>query len=141
MVKRTLDSFCSMSGQSISASKSHFYTSKNLQPVKRDFIQSTTGIPYTSSFCKYLGFPVKDGTLNSLDYHFILEKIQNKLQGWKANLLSFARRKTIIQGSSLPIVNYYAQCVDLLVALCDHVIRSIGNFFGVARLTRNSYTW
>lgn len=129
-----------MSGQSISLSKSRFCTSKNLHTNKRDFIHNTMDIPYTSSFGKYLDFPVNDGTFKSSDYNFILEKNTNKLQGWKANLLSLAIQKTIIQASSLPIVKCYAQCADLPRLYVTILMKSIRKIYGVA-LKRKSYIW
>lgn len=40
---------------------------------------------------------MKDGCLKASDLHFLLEKVQIKLSGWKAHLLSMAGRKAIIQ--------------------------------------------
>ncbi|KAI5657787.1 hypothetical protein M9H77_26580 [Catharanthus roseus] len=59
-------------------------------------IQATLGMNHASFFALYLCFPTYDCTLKMANFYFIVEKVQQKLQGWKANLLSFARRKAIL---------------------------------------------
>lgn len=84
-------------------------------------------IPHNSSFGKYLGLPVKDGCLKSQDFTFILDKVQNKLAGWKANLRSLSGIKSIILFA--PILNYYDKCTKIPINICDKIHMEDCNFF------------
>lgn len=66
------------------------FAPRRTSPKATISIQSTLSVNHTSSFGRYLGFPTHDGCLKTANFRFIVEKIQQKLQGWKANLLSFA---------------------------------------------------
>lgn len=79
-------------------------------------------------FGKYLGFPIKDGRLKTEDFNFNLEKEVGKLSGWKANLLSMAGRRAILQSTSLLIVNYYVQCSSIPKSICEMIDREHMNF-------------
>ena len=86
--------FCARSGQSISESKSRVYFSLNVDVDTR------------GSLCDILGFPIKHHGGRNEDLNFILERIKQKLAGWKANLLSLAGRAILIQASTTTIPAY-----------------------------------
>lgn len=60
-----------------------------------EYIQNSLGFLHTSSFGKYLGCQVYDGSLKTADFNYILVKIQRKLSAWLANL-SLDGRKAVI---------------------------------------------
>ena len=70
------------------------------------------GIRSTPNLGKYLGFPLKHPRSTSRDFNFVLERVQNKLQGWKANLLSMVGRITLLQSALSAVPSYVIQgCV------------------------------
>lgn len=71
------------------------------------------GFHSTSNLGKYLGFSLKHPRSSTQDYNFIIEKVQSKLVGWKANLLSFLRRVVLTQGTLTAIPSYIMQGVAL----------------------------
>ena len=64
------------------------------------------GFASTPYLGKYLGFSLKHSGSSSHDYDFILDKVKQKLSGWKANLLSLAGRRVLIQSSLAAIPLY-----------------------------------
>ena len=66
-------------------------------PETRKELCEVLGIHSTPNLGKYLGFPIKHPGSTSQDFNFVVERVQNKLQGWKANLLSMAGRVVIAQ--------------------------------------------
>ncbi|XP_075658714.1 uncharacterized protein LOC142628516 [Castanea sativa] len=96
-VRETLDTFCELSSQKVSLNKSKVYFSPNTCPETRGELCEVLGIHLTSNLGKYLGFPIKHPGSTSQDFNFVVERVQNKLQGWKANLLSMAGRVVIAQ--------------------------------------------
>ena len=78
----------------------------------REDLYEVLGFRSTPSLGKYLGIPIKHkGTPQ--DFGFIIDRIQSKLIGWKANLLSFAGRVVLTQAMTSTIPNYSLQCVAL----------------------------
>lgn len=67
-------SFAWDSGLSVNVAKSRDLFSKSVQRSKQARIVSATGIRSTTSFYKYLGFPMLQGRVKKTDFHFIVEK-------------------------------------------------------------------
>ena len=111
-IKDVLDSFCEISGQKISGEKSHVFFSPNVDQNTRIELGEVLGFRSTPSLGKYLGFPIKHKG-SQQDFGFILDHIQSKLAGWKANLLSPAGRVVLTQSVTSTIPNYVMQCTTL----------------------------
>ncbi|KAK7845377.1 putative ribonuclease h protein [Quercus suber] len=65
---------------------------------------------------------------NNQDLNFILERVKQKLAGWKANLLSLASRMVLIQASTSVIPAYVMQCMALPKKLLNDIDRVNHNF-------------
>ena len=72
----------------------------------REYLSDILGFASTPSLGRYLGFPIKHPGSSSHDFNFILERVKQKLAGWKANMLSLAGRTVLIQASSATIPSY-----------------------------------
>ncbi|KAL4620119.1 hypothetical protein ACB092_06G130400 [Castanea dentata] len=59
---------------------------------------------------------------------FILDRVKQKLAGWKANLLSLAGRAVLIQASTSTIPAYVMQCTALPEKLLNNIDRVNRNF-------------
>jgi hypothetical protein len=67
-----------------------------------------------SSFpCKYLGLPLSLSKLSRNQTQCIIDKIVDQLPGWKANLMTRARRKVQVQYVMTGMIIYLAMAVDL----------------------------
>ena len=86
------------------------------------------GFHLTHNLGKYLGFPIKHRGANNQDLNFILERVKQKLVGWKTNLLSVAGRIILIQASTSTIPTYVMQCTALPTKLLDNINRVNRNF-------------
>ena len=78
----------------------------------REKLSEVLGFRSTPTLGKYLGFPIKHKG-SPQDFGFIIDQIQSKLAGWKANLLSFVGRTMLTQSVTSTIPNYTMQCVTL----------------------------
>ena len=123
-----LDEFCCLSGQTISESKSRVYFLPNVDRDTRESLYDILGFASTSKLGKYLGIPIKHSGSSSQDYNFILDRVKQKLVGWKASLLSLAGRAVLIQASSMAIPSYVMQCAHLPGKILDGLDRVNHNF-------------
>ena len=74
------------------------------------------GVQVYSNTGEIFGIPIKHSSM-SQDFGFIVERIQSRLVGWKANLLSFIGRLVLTQSVITTVPNYAMQCVALLTNL------------------------
>lgn len=93
-------------------------------------IRGSLGMLETRKFDKYLGFPLKFFNRGAKDFNFIIHKVQEKLVGWQASLLSLAGRRTLILSSSGAILDYVMQGALLPSEVCKEIDRANRNFLG-----------
>ena len=106
VIRDVLDEFCKMSGQTVSESKSRVFFSPNVDMDDREAFCDILGFSSTPCLGKYLGIPIRQPGRSSCEYNFILDRVKQKLAGWKANLLSLVGRAVLIQASSAAIPSY-----------------------------------
>ena len=123
-----LDEFCIRFGQSVSEGKSKVFFSPSVDRDTRESLCDVLGFSSTPNLVKYLGFPIRHHGSSSQDFNFVLKRVKQKLVGWKANLLSFASTKTLVQASSSTIPTYIMQCNTLLGKLLEKIDRVNRNF-------------
>ena len=79
----------------------------------REALGDILGFRTTPAIGKFLGIPIKSLSSSSQDFNFVLDRVKQKLVGWKANLLSLARRAILVQASLVTIPVYAMQCTYL----------------------------
>lgn len=95
IIRECLDRFCATSGQRISFSKSQVLFSKNTDPAVAQGVSARLNIARTEDLGKYLGVPSIHGRVTCRTFQGLLDRVQTRLDGWKAKLLSVAGRVTL----------------------------------------------
>ena len=96
-IEEALSAFCALSGQKVSKDKSRILFSKNTSAENRELVCHSLSILETNKFDQYLGFPLNFAGQGTRDFNFFIHKVQQKLSGWQASLISLARRRVLIQ--------------------------------------------
>ena len=94
----------------MSEAKSRVFFLPNVDIDTRESFSDVLGFTSTPNIRKYLGIPLKVSGSSSNEFNFILDRVKQKLAGWKANLLSLAGQNVLIQASTLAIPSYVMQC-------------------------------
>ncbi|WCJ20900.1 hypothetical protein M5689_003103 [Euphorbia peplus] len=76
----------------------------------------------------YLGMPTIHGRLKNSSFQHILDRVSNRLAGWKAKTLSFAGRTTLIKSILTSIPFYSMQTISLPVGIIHEVEKMIRRF-------------
>ena len=127
-IKEALDSFCELSRQKVNNRKSWVYFSPNVFGERREELYYCLDLHSALNLGKYLGFPLKlPGTTNQ-EFDFVIERVQRRLSGWKAHLLSFARRVVFTQSVLSAIPAYVMQGTMLLRKNLEAIDRASRNF-------------
>ncbi|KAI4307524.1 hypothetical protein L6164_030701 [Bauhinia variegata] len=100
-----LNFFRRISGQKVSVSKTQLYFSKNTDAYLRRQISQISGFAETHDLGKYLGVPLQHGGISKVTYNYLVNKVGNRLAGWKAKSLSMVGRVTLVNSviSAVPI--------------------------------------
>ena len=90
---------------------------------------------------KYLGLPavVRKNKRASLNY--IKERVWNKLQGWKEQLLSQVGREVLLKAVVQAIPTFAMSCFKLSVGLCHDIEMLIGKFWWGQRGEQRKIHW
>ena len=123
-----LDWYCSISGQKINLAKLDLYCSPNMPIEDQESLTQTLQVNLVQNPTKYLGMHFKLKGNRCIDFQFLVDKLQAKLQSWKARLLSQAGRTTLITSvlQSLPLYTFaWFQVPDTICNKMDSVIRSL----------------
>lgn len=103
-IKEVLDLYGQLAGQAINKKKSSMIFSPNTSRTFKKYLSSNFGVPYKPNLGKYLGVYV-DQPSQQRNYTELLNKLQQRLSGWKAKLLSQAGRLVLAKSvlKSIPL--------------------------------------
>ena len=127
-INRVLKGFCDASSKKVSLAKSKIFLPKYLDKSRFGFLESELGLKISNSFGKYLGVPILVDERDKRAFDFILEKIRDKLAGWKVRILSLARRCTLIQAVTTAIPTHIMQCTMLSGKIYNELDKLNRNF-------------
>ena len=99
------------------------------------------GIAAITNLGNYLGFPIINQGRTGSVYNFVVNKIQSKLAGWRANLFSRAGRMVLVKSAIASVAEYYMQCQALPVKICDQIDKLIRDFLWVQQKKKGGCTW
>lgn len=123
-----MEEFSSISRLKINFQKSKLFVSPNIDRRKTRELSSLCNIPITSDLGRYLGVPILHQRANQNQFNFILEKMQNKLVGWKMKVVPMAGRTTLIQSVTPAIPTYSMQTMVIPKQVCNDIDRINRNF-------------
>lgn len=111
----------------INLEKSKPWISPSMVEEKKASISNFLQISHCNNLGNYLGYPLKL-TYKSSNFNHILDKIHQKLQGWKQNSLPFAGRTQLIT-STTNSIHAYHMCVFNLPRKIKNQIDQINRNF------------
>ncbi|XP_019168955.1 PREDICTED: uncharacterized protein LOC109164864 [Ipomoea nil] len=136
-----LDRLSRVSGLKVNLTKSQIFCSPNTGSGSKQNMETAMGIPVTPHLGSYLGIPLLQKRVSRDMFGSILSKMRRKLASWKANSLSMAGRRVLVQSSLSTIPTYTMQSLSLPVSTCKDIDRICRNFlWGHAEDTRKIHT-
>ena len=102
---KCLNTYCKWSGQAVNFQKSTIFSSKGVPQNRASKITNALGMRRIKKDTTYLGIPLLRSTNKSQEMKYLVDKVNQRIEGWKSRLLSKAGRTCLIQavGASLPI--------------------------------------
>ena len=128
-IKACLDTFSDWSGQKVNFLKSVIIFSKNVNQGVRSQLANSIGIQMSNRKEKYLGIPMTSGKDKKAATEEIIEKVRQRLQGWKMKTLSQASKTTLISSVASSIPSYQASSLLLRKQVCNKLDSMNRNFW------------
>ncbi|KAF7802015.1 reverse transcriptase [Senna tora] len=101
LVKKAIDMYANLAGQQLNYDKSFLVFSPNTSRVVKYRIAQNLGVAISTKIGRYLGTFVDNRLSDPQNYSALVERIGNKLAGWKAKTLSQAGRLTLIKSDQV----------------------------------------
>lgn len=120
--QRIIGWYYSLSSQNVNLSKSDLYCSPNMPRVDQEALAMSLQANLTQTSSKYLGLNFKLGGRRVADFKFLVDKLNSKLQGWKAKLLSKAGRTTLINSVLQYLPFYTFSCFRVPENICSKMV-------------------
>ncbi|RYQ81303.1 hypothetical protein Ahy_Scaffold1g107268 [Arachis hypogaea] len=95
----------------------------NVEERLRNQISNISGFQEQSNLGKYLGAMISDNRKKKDNFKTTLDRVKNKLGGWKMNCLSMAGRITLAKAVISPILNYDMMHTQVPKGICKEVER------------------
>lgn len=120
-MRSILDDFCLHSGHKVSLGKSRLCFSNNTIENVMENVRYLLGFQQPLDLGMYLGVPLLHTRAITTRFQFIVDKVQRKLNGYNARLLSLAERITLAKPVLLTILGYFMQAAMIPVGVCNKI--------------------
>ncbi|GAU37345.1 hypothetical protein TSUD_395260 [Trifolium subterraneum] len=135
------DEYQRISGQKINMDKSEMtFNPHTYHHIKEEF-QAIMPLQVSSNISKYLGMPTHIGRSKQEVFNFIMDKVRNKLKGWKEKHLSFAGRGVVISVVVQAIPTYIMSCFLIPKHMCQHIEKTICKFWWGSNESNHKIHW
>ncbi|GKD54100.1 reverse transcriptase [Tanacetum coccineum] len=124
-----LNSYCEASGQTVNFQKSSAFFSPNTSSSLRDDICGDLHVHQIDPKAKYLGLPFIFGQKKAEMFGFLLDRVLQKMKGWKQKILSQLGREVLIKSVIQAIPTYAMQCFILPSSLLNKLTAYVRRFF------------
>lgn len=82
----------------------------------------------TTDLGKYLGIPIFQRRVSKHTFAYILDGMRRKLGNWKANMLSLAGRRVLVQSALSTLPTYTMQVLALPMGVCKDIDKLCRDF-------------
>ncbi|KAG8381208.1 hypothetical protein BUALT_Bualt06G0098300 [Buddleja alternifolia] len=120
-IKDVLKGFCDASGLIINKAKSKVYFANCTKRRDKRRITMELGFGCTENLGKYLGVPIIHERVSPGTYRDLIDRVQARLSSWKAKLLNFAGRITLVKSVMAALPVHTMQSAWLPQGTCKHL--------------------
>uniref|UniRef100_A0A803PR23 Reverse transcriptase domain-containing protein n=1 Tax=Cannabis sativa TaxID=3483 RepID=A0A803PR23_CANSA len=124
-----IDTYERWSGQLVNRRKSGIVFSPKTNVGEKNLIHERLEIQLLDKREKYLGNPFFTSGSRRDDCNFLIEKMLQRLEGWKAKHLSFAGRQTLISSVLHSIPCYAMSTTQIPISTCAEMDRIVARFW------------
>jgi hypothetical protein len=128
-LQQVLDTYCVNSGQLVSLAKSStIFFSPNTNALLRAEIYEALHIDTEALSDKYLGLPALVGADRSDCFEHFIERIIQRINGWKEKFLSIGGKEILLKAVAQAIPVYAMSVFQIPKGICKRMTDAIAKF-------------
>jgi hypothetical protein len=128
-LQQVLDTYCANSGQLVSLAKSSIFFSPNTNALARAEICEALHITTEAISDKYLGLPALVGADRSDSFEHFIERIIQRINGWKEKQLSIGGKEILLKAIAQAIPVYAMSVFLIPKGICKKMMDAISSFW------------
>lgn len=129
VVKEIIATYEGASGQRVNLNKSELFVSGNVDVITKCERGMQLRAQTVDYYTKYLGLPTLVGRSKKQVFQVVVERVINRLKGWKERNLTKARREVLIKSVIQSIPTYAMSCFLFPRSLCEEIDKAFTRFF------------
>uniref|UniRef100_A0A803Q7E5 Reverse transcriptase n=1 Tax=Cannabis sativa TaxID=3483 RepID=A0A803Q7E5_CANSA len=127
--KECLATYCEWSGQSINLHKSSVHFSCGVPRGRIQTITEILGMKQMTDKTTYLGLPLFNTSRRTSNYNHLVDRVLQRIKGWKAKLLSSAGRACLIKSVGSTLSNYVASSDVIPSTTANKIDKALRDFW------------
>ena len=124
-LKNVLDTYCAASGQKLSHDKSSIFFSMNTMVEVKEEVCQILNVMTESLNDKYLGLPALVGAERSDCFRHLVDRVRQRVNGWKEKLLSMGGKEVLIKSIAQAIPVYAMMVFKIPQNICKGISDTI----------------
>lgn len=123
VMKNILNRYEEISGQVVNYNKSMVTFSPNTTTQSREEVCNQLGVQEQERPGKYLGLPMHIGRGRVSVFNFLIEKVEQKLQGWRNKKISKGGKVLLLKTAAQCIPNFWMNLMLVPNEVCESIER------------------
>lgn len=140
-VKELIKKYEGASRQRINLEKTEIIVSSNITVEKRNELSRVLEVRDGESHPKYLGLPTLIGESKKHVFASTVDRVVQKMKGWKEKSLSQAGREVLIKSIIQSIPSYAMNCFLLPLTVCQKIEKATARFFWGSTIENRKSHW
>jgi ribonuclease HI len=128
-LREVLDKYCLASGQKVSDDKSSIFFSQNTDVEMKAEVCQILNVMTESLNDKYLGLPAMVGVERSDSFWHLVERVRQRISGWKEKLLSLGGKEVLIKSVAQAIPVYAMMVFRIPQKTCKGISDAISQYW------------
>jgi hypothetical protein len=140
-LQQVIDTYCVNSGQMVSLSKSSIFFSPNANVMIRAELCEALHIDTEALSDKYLGLPTIIGADRSDCFFHLVERIIERINGWKEKQLSIGGKEILLKAVAQAILVFAMSVFQIPKGACKRMMDAIAKFWWEDDNNSNKMHW
>lgn len=136
-----LNAYSKASGQRVNLSKSGLIGGRFMDSRLKSHLAAALNMQLWDNPGKYLGLPADWGRSKTSALHWIKERVDMKMEGWKECLLNQAGKEVLIKAVIQAIPSFAMSMVRFPKNFCDKICSSVAQFWWRSRGKHRGIHW
>ncbi|CAA7045232.1 unnamed protein product [Microthlaspi erraticum] len=140
-IKEVLTLYENASGQAVNLRKSSITFGSQVKPHVNTHMRRLLGIHNEGANGKYLEVPEQFGNKKTEMFHYIVDKVKERTQGWHKQSLSTGGKEVLLKSIAIALPVYSMNVFKLPTGICEEINSVLAKFWWNTNEERKGMHW